>query len=181
MELTTDVSLRCGNLLHDPDFAIHFLCGCILLCGVIKILHLLFEVDFILLYLCANFADFVVKLTTHCICGNPLCDAERQHISAYLDMMPPRSYTSLYQDFSKTAKMWGRGYDKSGIEKSIMTVLENNEQAEKCDVKIHELDEAEKKSPDIEDLIVARQQAEQEIIELDDKISKIEFLRDSAR
>ena len=111
--------------------------------------------------------------TTHCICGNPLCDAERQHISAYLDMMPPRSYTSLYQDFSKTAKMWGRGYDKSGIEKSIMTVLENNEQAEKCDVKIHELDEAEKKSPDIEDLIVARQQAEQEIIELDDKISKI--------
>lgn len=111
--------------------------------------------------------------TTHCICGNPLCDAERQHINAYLDMMPPRSYTSLYQDFSKTAKMWGRGYDKRGIEDSIMTVLANNEQAEKCDAQIHELDEAEKKSPDIEDLIVARQQAEQEIIELDDKISKI--------
>ena len=54
-----------------------------------------------------------------------------------------------------------------------MTVLANNEQAEKCDVQIHELDEAEKKSPDIEDLIVARQQAEQEISELDAQIGAI--------
>ncbi len=111
--------------------------------------------------------------TKECICGNPLCDAERQHIRAYLDMMPPRSYTSLYQDFSKTARMWGRGYDKSGIESCITSVLENNEHASKCDEQIHELDEAERKSPDIEDLIVMRQKAEQEIIELDGRISKI--------
>ena len=54
-----------------------------------------------------------------------------------------------------------------------MTVLANYEQAEKCDVQIRELDEAEKKSPDIEDLIVARQQAEQEISELDGQIGEI--------
>ena len=36
-----------------------------------------------------------------------------------------------------------------------------------------ELDEAEKKSPDIEDLVVARQQAEQEIKDLDALISTI--------
>lgn len=111
--------------------------------------------------------------TTHCICGNPLCDAERQHIRAYLSIMPPCSYTESYQNFLTAAKMWGRGYDKSRIEDSIMTVLANNEQAEKCDVQIHELDEAEKKSPDIEDLIVARQQAEQEISELDAQIGAI--------
>lgn len=111
--------------------------------------------------------------TTHCICGNPLCDEERQHISAYLNMMPPHSYTSLYQDFSRTAKMWGRGYSKSELEGSILAVLDNSGEAEKCDVQIHELDEAEKKSPDIEDLIVKRQQAEQKISELDAQIGEI--------
>ncbi len=111
--------------------------------------------------------------TAQCVCGNPLCDAERHHISAYLDMMPPRSYSSLYQDFSKAARMWGKGYDKSEIERCIMSVLENSEYAAKCDEQIHELDEAEKKSPDIEDLIVARQQAEQEITDLDVRISAI--------
>ena len=108
-----------------------------------------------------------------CICGNPICDNERQHIRAYLDMLPPRSFTSLYQDFSKTARSWGKGYDKARIEKYIMSVLDNNEQAAACDMRIRDLDEAEKKSPDIEDLIVARQQAEAEIRELDLTIGRI--------
>lgn len=43
-----------------------------------------------------------------------------------------------------------------------------------CDNEIRELDTAEKKSPDIEDLIVARQQAENDIIELDALIVKLE-------
>lgn len=108
-----------------------------------------------------------------CICGNPICDNESQHIRAYLDMLPPRSFTSLYQDFSKTAHSWGKGYDKARIEKYIMSVLDNNEQAATCDMRIRDLDEAEKKSPDIEDLIVARQQAEAEIRELDLTIGRI--------
>lgn len=111
--------------------------------------------------------------TGECICGNPLCSTERKHIQHYLDMLPPRSFTSLYQDFTKTAKSWGRGYDKSRIEEFITLVLDNNEQAALCDKQIRELDEAEKKSPDIEDLVVARQQAEQEIKDLDALISKI--------
>lgn len=108
--------------------------------------------------------------TAECICGHPLSAPERQHISAYLDLMPPRSYASFYQDFSRTARMWGSGCDQSVIESCIMSVLENNEQASKCDQQIRDLDEAEKKSLDIEDLIVARQQAEQEITELDNQI-----------
>ena len=112
--------------------------------------------------------------TERCICGNPLCDDERRRIKSYLEMMPPRSYTSLYQDFSKTAQIWGRGYDKADkIEKCIKSVLDNNESAAKCDVRIRELDEAEKRSPDIEDLIVARQQGEQEIDVLENRIIKI--------
>jgi DNA sulfur modification protein DndD len=111
------------------------------------------------------------KTTTECVCGNPLCEQSRQHIKAYLDMLPPRSFASLYQDFSKTAKLWGKGYDLDEIEECIKNVVDNNEEAANCDIQIRELDEAEKKSPDIEDLVVARQLAEKDISDLDDTIT----------
>lgn len=104
---------------------------------------------------------------TECICGSPLCETARTHIRHYLDMLPPRSYTSLYNEFSRTAVSWGRGFDKARIESYIMSVLDNNEQASKCDERIRELDEAEKKSADIENLIVARQEAEERVRELE--------------
>lgn len=55
-----------------------------------------------------------------------------------------------------------------------MTVLKSTELAAQNDNQIRELDENEKKSPDIEDLIVARQQAEQEILELETRVVNIE-------
>ena len=111
--------------------------------------------------------------TLECICGNPLCDDERQHIKMFLDILPPKSYTSLYQDFTKTSQSWGRGYDKGLIENKIISVLNNTELAADCDKQIHDLDEEEKKSPDIEELIIARQEAEQSISEQDASIEKI--------
>lgn len=108
--------------------------------------------------------------TTECVCGRPLCAEEKAHIETYLSMLPPKSFSSLYQEFSNTARIWGKGYDKSRIEAYIMTVLENNEQASECDNRIRELDEAEKKSPDIESLIVARQQAESDLRDLEQRI-----------
>ena len=112
--------------------------------------------------------------TTECVCGHSLGAEEKKHIKAYLDMLPPGSFTSLYQDFTKTANNWGRGYDKARIEDYIMTVLKSTELAAQNDNQIRELDENEKKSPDIEDLIVARQQAEQEILELETRVVNIE-------
>ena len=111
--------------------------------------------------------------TTECVCGNHLGEEEKKHIRAYLDMLPPKSFTSLYQEFTRTANSWGNGYDKDRIEDYIITVLKNLDLASQCDNQIRELDEAEKKSPDIEDLIVARQQAEHEISDLDANITKI--------
>lgn len=112
--------------------------------------------------------------TTECICGNNLCEKEKEHIRAYLDMLPPKSYTSMYQEFTKTADQMGRGYDKEKVEKIIANVIDNKEQAEKCDIAIRELDDQEKKSPNVEDLIVARQQAEEDICDIDAKILKME-------
>lgn len=110
--------------------------------------------------------------TKECICGNPLCEEEHKHIKEYLSLLPPHSYTNLYNDFSKTAKSWGRGYDLEKIEAYIKNVLDNNEQAANCDIKIRELDNEEKKSKDIEDLIVARLQAEDDVKLLEQQITE---------
>lgn len=118
--------------------------------------------------------NYLLSENTHiCVCGHSLGYEEKSHIKKYLDMLPPKSFTSLYQDFTKTADGWGNGYEKDRVEKYIVTVLENNEFASKCDIQIRELDEAEKKSPDIEELIVVRQKAEQEISDLDSLISQL--------
>lgn len=111
--------------------------------------------------------------TTECICGQPLCEEQREHIRKYLADLPP-SYTYLYNEFTAKARRWSDGYDKSRVEDHIRMVLENNEKAHECDVKIRELDEAEKKSPDIENLVVDRQKAEEDVRELDEKIIKLE-------
>lgn len=103
-----------------------------------------------------------------CICGHSLGLNEKKYIKNYLELLPPNSYTNLYNEFTKTAKFWGCGYDKEKIQNYIITVLENNDLASKSDNEIRELDEIEKKSPDIEDLIVARQQAEEKVQELEE-------------
>lgn len=111
--------------------------------------------------------------TSECVCGNPLCDSEKQHIKEYLDLLPPKSFASVYQDFSRAAKNWGSGYNPNRIENYIRLVLDNNEQASECDNRVRELDEIEKKSPDIEDLVVTRRQAETDIARIDKQINDL--------
>lgn len=118
---------------------------------------------------------YLLSLSTkECICGNPLCDEEREHIRSYLSLLPPKSYASMYQEFTKTAEQMGRGYDKERLEKIISRVVDCREQAEKCDFLIRELDEQEKNNPNIEDLIVARQKAEEDNKELDVRIGVLQ-------
>ena len=112
--------------------------------------------------------------TTECVCGHKLGEEEKSHIRRYLDMLPPKSFSSLYQDFTKTASSWGKGYDKLKIDDYILDVLNYSELATGCDKQIRELDAAEKQSPDIEDLIITRQKAEARIVEHDATIVGLE-------
>ena len=111
--------------------------------------------------------------TDTCICGNPLCDAEREHIKSMLHVLPPYDYAKLYHDYCQMTDRWSRSYDTSRLGKYILDVLDNNENASLNDKKIQELDEEEKKSPDVEDLIVARKNAEYSIRELENKILQL--------
>ena len=116
--------------------------------------------------------SYLLKLNTKtCICGRDLCDDEREHIRKFLDMMPPKSYSSMYQDFTKTAARWGNGYDTQSVEEIIKRVLINQNSASECEKKIKELDDCEKNSKDIEDLVVGRQKAEDRVAELDRMIN----------
>ena len=119
-------------------------------------------------------AYLLSETTTECICGNPLCDKSRDHIAAYLDMLPPKSFTNLYNEFTTTARTWGKGFNKAKIEKHIQSVLDNLGHAELCDNQIRELDEIEKKSPNIEDLVITRQRAESDIKSLDQQIADLQ-------
>ena len=75
--------------------------------------------------------------TTECICGQRLCGEQKAHIKTYLSDLPP-SYTYLYKEFTKTAQRWGEDYDKDKVEEHIRMVLENNDKAHDCDIKIRE-------------------------------------------
>lgn len=108
-------------------------------------------------------AYLLSEKTDTCVCGNPICDNERAHIRSYLDLLPPKSYANLYSEFIATARSWGREYEPGRLNICIQSVFDNNTQASGCDNQIQELDEAEKKSPDVEELIIARQKAEDEI------------------
>ena len=113
--------------------------------------------------------------TNQCICGNHLGEKERKYIQSYLNLLPPKSYTNLYQEFTKTASSWGKGYNKDKIEEHISNILSNNARASECDIKIKELDEEQKKSPNIENLIIDRQNAEKEISKLEKIKSELEY------
>lgn len=112
--------------------------------------------------------------TVNCICGNPLCDEEKHTISEYLKLLPPRSYASMYNEFTTMASKYASDYDKEKIENIIRRVFKNQDEALQCDKAIRELDEAEKKSADIEDLVVARETSEERIRELDGQIVELE-------
>lgn len=117
---------------------------------------------------------YLLKMNTKtCICGRELCDDEKEHIKKFLDMLPPKSYSSMYQEFTKTAMRWGNGYDKDSIEDIIHRVLVNQDSASENEKKIKELDDAEKKSKDIENLVIERQKAENRISELDSLITSL--------
>ena len=110
--------------------------------------------------------------TTQCICGKPIDKDAINHLEHYFNLLPPKSYTNLYSEFCMQAENLGKGYNRNQVEAYIRTALENEGQAEACDVKIKELDRVESKSKDIEDLVISRREAENRTEELHDLISK---------
>lgn len=109
----------------------------------------------------------------NCICGRTITEAERIQLKHYLELLPPKSYSSLYGQFKATARSWGEGFDKEKIEKYISNYYNNTSAAQDKDRDIRKLDEEEKNSPDIEELVSARADAEDKKIETNKKLDEV--------
>lgn len=103
----------------------------------------------------------------NCICGRKMCDSEITHLVEFLNDLPPKSYTALYQDFMTKAKNWGKGHDRARLEEYIKLESDNIEQVTQLEENIRILDSEQKKSVDIEELVSNRQKAEARVKELD--------------
>ena len=100
-----------------------------------------------------------------CICGRPLYHEQIDRLMAYYRLLPPDSYKSLYDNFTRMVNLWGGSYKKEIIDKAIKSVIDNMNNARECDKKIAKITEEEKSCRDIEKYVKDRQTAEQKIEE----------------
>lgn len=119
--------------------------------------------------------DYLLRTTTlQCICGNPICDDNRQAFQHWKDLMPPKSYALLYHEFTQQAKSWGENYNPQTLTILIEQADKAIREIDSLEEQIRELDDAQKKSGDISSLVSARQEAELKLAALDEDISKLE-------
>ena len=108
-----------------------------------------------------------------CICGNKLCPEAKDHIKRYLKLLPPASYTSMYNNFIAKVSGWAMEYQPNLLDSYLKLVVDNLNEVEECNNKIREIDKKQKESPDIEQLVVDRESAEQTLAGLDQRIADI--------
>lgn len=105
--------------------------------------------------------NYLLEESTHyCLCGHELGEKERKNIEELFKLFPPTSWGGPYNTFSSAAKAYKNHFDSTKLDDIIKLMIKNRQSAESCDIQIHELDDVQKKAPDVEDLIVARSQAE---------------------
>lgn len=104
-----------------------------------------------------------------CICGHTLTEENKEELKKLLLMLPPHSYKESYESFVKTAKLWGSEFDIKALESPEKEILQLQEEAANCDKQIAEIDKLLKQSKDIQDLIIDRNKAEEELKELSSK------------
>ena len=106
-----------------------------------------------------------------CICGQPLDENARNHLSHYLDLLPPASYKRVYDIFTREAETAATAtrYDLS---KHIKKVLDFKRQQHETEDKIRSIDEELKVITDIQGLVDRRRALEAENKNIDSELNK---------
>ncbi len=99
-----------------------------------------------------------------CICGNPLNQKERETLSKLFNLLPPKSYQSLYHDFLDLCKRDADAYlEQSETADDILSNYSSKiEQIDKNTIRIEEIDLSMKQYSDIDSFIDKRIEEEQE-------------------
>ena len=98
-----------------------------------------------------------------CICGRPLYHEQIDRLMAYYKLLPPDSYKSLYDNFTRMVNLWGGAFERDKVEEAMRKIVDSFEKARKCDQRIAQITEEQKASKDIEKLVKDRQAAEEKI------------------
>ena len=101
----------------------------------------------------------------YCLCGNEICEKERQKIESLYEYLPPRGYDNLYLNFTDMARRWGKEYNREKLESFIKNASNDLEQAREMDKMIQQIDDQMKENKQFENLVVERARAEEEIRE----------------
>lgn len=109
-----------------------------------------------------------------CICGRELCDEQYQHLREYISLLPPKSYANLFDAHKKVLEEFINEFDVEDLETPIRKGLQFNQSAQDCDAEIKRLDDEEKNSDkEVQQLIVERQKAEEDVAKLTEEIEDL--------
>lgn len=111
---------------------------------------------------------------TECICGSPLCEENIKALKRWRDLLPPKSFALLYHDFTNVVNAWGQDYKSNNLESIIKEASETIDYIDEKEERIIAVDEAQKRSPDISQLVEDRQRAESIISQKDEEITSLE-------
>ena len=121
--------------------------------------------------------DFLEHLisaeNSECICGQQLGEKEKKHLQYFLNLLPPKSFASLYQSFIQKADDWGKDYDLERINNCIRSYSLYCDKASDWDNKVREIDEANDENAEIQNLYRERRLAEEELIRLREELDKL--------
>ncbi len=101
----------------------------------------------------------------YCLCGNEICEKERETIKALYEHLPPKGYDNLYINFTDMAKRWGKEFNRQKFESIIQNANNDLANARDMDKQIQLIDDEMKKNKQFEDLVIQRKKAEEEILE----------------
>ena len=131
------------------------------------------------------FEHLISEENNECICGQRLGEKEKKHLQYFLDLLPPKSFASLYQNFVSKAEEWGKHYEKDRINAIILSYSSSIDSASTWDDRIREIDDAKGENNEIQRLYSERRLFEDQRDDLrkqlDDIISKIATCRSHLR
>lgn len=106
--------------------------------------------------------DLILALLNEstCICGNPIHDKEKAALKALEKLFPPLSYKYIYDQFKSSAVRWSATYDSEILVKHLEVIFQYRDQIAQLRGEIHDIDEEEKQSANVDDLIAKRSKAE---------------------
>ena len=96
-----------------------------------------------------------------CLCGNPIHEKERAALKALERMFPPLSYKYIYDQFKNSAIRWSATYDSEILLKHLEAIFQYRDQIAQLRAEIHDIDEEEKQTENVDELIAKRSKAEE--------------------